>query len=173
MFIPDFLPIPDPGVKKAPDLGFRIRNPALKDGQINRVMNFTWLGTWRREGRGVGGGRTGVSSTGRLIHREYPVESAQTNNYNYTTAIPTTSKCFKILVRWIWLKASGSRRAKITHTNRKKLIYSIFWSAGCSFFRAEGFSCSLEVFYEGLGISKLQFMIKNRYEKIFSCILFP
>jgi hypothetical protein len=27
--------------------------------------------------------------------------------------------------------------------------------------RAEGFSCSLSVLYEGLGISKLQFLIKK------------
>ncbi len=39
----------------------------------------------------------------------------------------------------------GSRRAKITHKNRKKLINLIFWTAGCSLLRAEGVSCSLEV----------------------------
>jgi hypothetical protein len=61
------------------------------------------------------------------------------------------------------LKASGSRRAKITHTNRKKLIYSIFWSAGCSFFRADGFSCSLDK-------GKLQFLIKKdeKFSAVFS-----
>ncbi len=31
--------------------------------------------------------------------------------------------------------------------------------------RAEGFSCSLDVLREGLGISKFQFLIRNRYKK--------
>jgi hypothetical protein len=34
-------------------------------------------------------------------------------------------------------------------------------STGCSLLRAEGFSCSLGVLYGGLGISKLQFLIKK------------
>jgi hypothetical protein len=46
----------------------------------------------------------------------------------------------------------GSRRAKMTHKKRKKLINFIFWSAACSLLRAEGFSYSLEVFYGGLGL---------------------
>jgi hypothetical protein len=37
---------------------------------------------------------------------------------------------------------------------------------------AEGFFCSLGVFYGGLRISKLQFLIKKRYKKLFSCIFF-
>jgi hypothetical protein len=40
---------------------------------------------------------------------------------------------------------SGSRRAKMIHKHKKK-------SAGCSLLRAEGFSCSLDVLYGGLGI---------------------
>jgi hypothetical protein len=35
-------------------------------------------------------------------------------------------------------------------------------SAGCSLLRAEGSSCSLDVLYGDLGISKLQFLIKKR-----------
>jgi hypothetical protein len=34
-------------------------------------------------------------------------------------------------------------------------------SAGCSLWRVEGFSCSLGILYGGLGISKLQFLIKK------------
>jgi hypothetical protein len=45
--------------------------------------------------------------------------------------------------------------------NRKKLKIFVFSSAGCSFLRAEGFSCSLDVLYVGLGINKLQFLIKK------------
>ncbi len=37
----------------------------------------------------------------------------------------------------------------------------MFWSAGCSLLRAEGFSCNLGVLYGGLGISKLEFLIKK------------
>jgi hypothetical protein len=37
----------------------------------------------------------------------------------------------------------------------------MFWSTGWSLWRAEGFSCSLGILYRGLGISKLQFLIKK------------
>ena len=37
----------------------------------------------------------------------------------------------------------------------------MFLSTGCSLLRAEGFSCSLGVLYGGLGIGKLQFLIKK------------
>jgi hypothetical protein len=46
-------------------------------------------------------------------------------------------------------------------TKKKKLRKILFLSAGCSLLRAEGFSCSLDVLYGGLGISKLQFLTKN------------
>jgi hypothetical protein len=46
----------------------------------------------------------------------------------------------------------------------------MFCSAVCSPLRAEGLSCSLDVFCGGLGIRKLQFLIqKNRYH-IFSAV---
>ncbi len=56
---------------------------------------------------------------------------------------------------------SGSRKAKMTHKNRKKYRIFMFWSAGCSLLRAEGFSRSLGVLYGGLGISKWQFLNKK------------
>jgi hypothetical protein len=56
---------------------------------------------------------------------------------------------------------SGSRRAKMTHKNRKMSRIFMFLSTGCSLLRAEGFFCSLGVLYVGLGISKLQFLIKK------------
>jgi hypothetical protein len=56
---------------------------------------------------------------------------------------------------------SGSRRAKITHKNRKKSRISMFLSTGCSLLRAEGFSCSLGLLLWRLGISKLLFLIKE------------
>jgi hypothetical protein len=49
----------------------------------------------------------------------------------------------------------------MTHKNIKKSRIFMFLSTGCSRLRAEGFSCSLGVLYGGLGISKLQFLIKK------------
>jgi hypothetical protein len=49
----------------------------------------------------------------------------------------------------------------MTHKNRKKSRIFMFLSTGCSLLRAEGFSSSLDVLYGGLGISKLQFLIKK------------
>jgi hypothetical protein len=49
----------------------------------------------------------------------------------------------------------------MTHKNRKKSRIFMFLSTGCSLLRAEGFSCSLGVLYGGLGISKLQLLIKK------------
>jgi hypothetical protein len=46
---------------------------------------------------------------------------------------------------------SGSRRAKMTHKNRKKYRIFMFGSAGCSLLSAEDFSCSLGVLYGALG----------------------
>jgi hypothetical protein len=48
----------------------------------------------------------------------------------------------------ICVAGSGSRRAKITHKNRKKSRILMFLSTGCSLLRAEGFSCSLGVLME-------------------------
>jgi hypothetical protein len=48
----------------------------------------------------------------------------------------------------------------MTHKNRKKARIFMVLSTGCSLLRAEGFFCSLGVLYGGLGISKLQFLIK-------------
>ncbi len=45
--------------------------------------------------------------------------------------------------------------------NRKKSRIFMFLSTGCSLLRAEGFSCSLGVLYGGLGIKKLQILIKK------------
>ncbi len=47
----------------------------------------------------------------------------------------------------------------------------MFWSAGCSLLRAEVFSRSLKFPYKGIGISKLQFLIK-KYIKKFSAVNF-
>ncbi len=43
-----------------------------------------------------------------------------------------------------------------------------FWCASCSLLRDEDFFCSLDVLYGGLGISKLQFLIK-KFLIFFSC----
>jgi hypothetical protein len=49
------------------------------------------------------------------------------------------------------VSGSGSR-TKMTHISRKNLRNFMFWSAGCSLLRAEGFFCNLDVLYGGLGI---------------------
>jgi hypothetical protein len=49
----------------------------------------------------------------------------------------------------------------MTNKNRKKSRVFMFLSSGCCLFRAKGFSCSLGVLYGGLGISKLQFLIRK------------
>ncbi len=49
-----------------------------------------------------------------------------------------------------------SRGQKWHRKKRKQLIHFIFWSAGCSLFRAESFFWSSDVLYGGLRISKLQ-----------------
>jgi hypothetical protein len=47
----------------------------------------------------------------------------------------------------------------MTPQNRKKFRNFMF-CAGCPLLRAEGFSCSLDVLYGGIGIRQLQFLIK-------------
>ncbi len=54
---------------------------------------------------------------------------------------------------------------------QKKLRIFMFWSDGCSLLRVEGFFCSLDVLYGGLGISKKQFL-KKKINKYFSAVYF-
>ena len=68
---------------------------------------------------------------------------------------------------------SGFRRTKMTHKNRKKSRIFMFLSTGCSLLRSEGFSCSLCVLYGGLGINKLQFLIKKIEIKFPAINFFP
>jgi hypothetical protein len=72
----------------------------------------------------------------------------------------------------IWVAGSGSRRGNMIQKNRKKYRIFMFWNAGCSLLRAEGFSCSLGVLYWDLEIRKLQFLIKKIKIKIASCKFF-
>jgi hypothetical protein len=76
-----------------------------------------------------------------------------------TDSVPILQYC-------IQCRGSGFRREKMTHKNRKKLINLI---AGCSLLRAGGFYCSLDILYEGLGLSKFQFLIKEKMKKNFIC----
>jgi hypothetical protein len=48
----------------------------------------------------------------------------------------------------------------------------MFYSAECSLFRAEGFSCSLDVLYGGIGISQLQYLTIKIYLKKFQLYIF-
>ncbi len=61
--------------------------------------------------------------------------------------------------------------------NDQQKLYKILrnfmiWSGGCSLLRAEGFFCSLDVLYGGLGIGKLQSLIKKILNFCFSCKFF-
>ncbi len=60
----------------------------------------------------------------------------------------------------------------MTHKNSKMSRIFMFFSTECSLLRAEGFSCSLGVLYGGLGISKLQFLIKKMEIKFPAIIFF-
>ncbi len=48
----------------------------------------------------------------------------------------------------------------------------MFWSVGWPLLWAAGFFCNLDILYGGLGIGKLQFLIKKKKKKIFSCNFF-
>jgi hypothetical protein len=68
---------------------------------------------------------------------------------------------------------SGPRRAKMTHKSRKKLVKVHVlkcWIIGWPLLRAEDFFYNLDILYGGLGIGKLQFLIKK--EKKISVVIF-
>jgi len=67
---------------------------------------------------------------------------------------------------------SKSRRKKMHHKNRNEANRFYFWGAGCFLLRALGFSCVLDVLYGGQGISKLQFLIKNRCKECLAELFF-
>ncbi len=60
----------------------------------------------------------------------------------------------------------------MTQKNRKKSRIFMFLSTGCSLLRAEGFSCSFGNLYGGLGISKLQFLIRGKQKLNFQLYIF-
>ncbi len=47
----------------------------------------------------------------------------------------------------------------------------MFWSVGWPLLRAEGFFCNLDILFGGLGIGKLQFLIKKK-NNFFSAVIF-
>jgi hypothetical protein len=65
---------------------------------------------------------------------------------------------------WIRIRIQEGKNEKKIDKNRKiekRTEFSFFEVPGCSLLRVEGFSCGLSVLYGGLGISKLQFLIKK------------
>ncbi len=76
------------------------------------------------------------------------------------------SHCFGSGFAWICLILGPGHKKKEISRN------FIFWSAGCSLLRAEGFYCSLDDVYEGLEIRKLHFLIKKLPDLVFSAVNF-
>ncbi len=66
----------------------------------------------------------------------------------------------------IWIRIQESKNNQQKY---KKLIMFIFWSAGCSLSRAEGFPVAGGVLFGGLRVSKLQFLIKKE-KNLCSCL---
>jgi hypothetical protein len=56
----------------------------------------------------------------------------------------------------------GSEIEEVKNDLKRKTVNKFHLLKSWMFLRAEGFSCSLDVIYEGLGISKLQFLINKR-----------
>jgi hypothetical protein len=56
--------------------------------------------------------------------------------------------------------------------HKSKKIVKAISCVGCSLLKDEDFSCSLDVLFVGIGISKLQFLIKKIYY-FFTCKFFP
>ncbi len=81
-----------------------------------------------------------------------PLRSAQSSIY-LKLSVFCRSGTALTLVGWIRI-----REDKNDPQNLKKMEeYLMFWSAGCSLLRAEGFSCSLDFLQGDLGINKLNF----------------
>ncbi len=85
---------------------------------------------------------------------------------NLALSVPVLQIRIRMGPHWFWSagSGSGSRRAKMNHS-RKKWRNFMSWIAGYSLLRAECFSCSLDVLYGGLGISKSQFLIIKLFQQ--------
>ena len=82
--------------------------------------------------------------------------------------------CGSFLPSWIWIRIPNTDPDPLARLNmdpirirnparkQKKVNGFLYLSVVYSLLRSEGFSCSLDVIYGGLGISKLQFQIKKR-----------
>jgi hypothetical protein len=57
----------------------------------------------------------------------------------------------------------------MTHKSRKKSCFEVLDGLFCE---AGGFFCNLDILYGGLGIGKLQFLIKKKFTLFFSCNFF-
>jgi hypothetical protein len=99
------------------------------------------------------------------INREPKKKTERRTRYiSMFTFVSAIFNMFRIRIRvdfvcWIQIRI---QEEKITLKIEKK--------AGCSLLRGEDFSCSLDVLYGGLGICKLQFLIKKY--NFFSAVIF-
>jgi hypothetical protein len=71
-----------------------------------------------------------------------------------------------ILVDCIWIRIGKTDPDPGGPKRPTKVKFLSFLSARCSLLRDEDFSCSLNVLYGGLGISKLQFLITKFFFRL-------
>jgi hypothetical protein len=83
----------------------------------------------------------------QLHHSPMAAQPENTSFISHTRTEQVAS-VFRIRIGSGFNQVSGSRRAKMTHKIRENLRNFMFRSAGCSLFRAEGFSCSYDVLHD-------------------------
>ncbi len=105
---------------------------------------------------------TGTGSAPRP-GKEYVIYRRQFRFTMHTNSVPDSDWIRIQLGQWIriWIRNPNSDPGGQTWRSKiEKLRNFTFWSAG-SLLRAEGFFCSLDVLYGGLGIGKFSFFIKT------------
>ncbi len=135
-------------VKKALDPGSGFATPVCGVQSTNYkeyTFRCRWWSVWERDGTARCGAATGGART--LPSRYSPVETRNPGSGSRTS---TRRSCsggyYSIILSLLWILIRIRMNPHCLTLQDP--------SAGCSLLRAEGFSCSLDVLYRGLGISK-------------------